>query len=99
MRSSSRAIEILDDGPGVEVDVLERIFDPFVTKKPSENTTGLGLSVCRDIVERLGGLAHRHERARLGDDDACCVAARARAAFVGRGAPHADHRSHNEEVR
>ena len=48
-------IEVEDDGPGVPAELVERIFDPFVTTKDVGAGTGLGLSVCRGIVEGSSG--------------------------------------------
>jgi len=46
-------IEVQDSGTGIAVDKLESIFDPFITSKPEG--LGLGLSICRSIIERHGG--------------------------------------------
>ncbi len=48
-------IEITDNGSGIEESVLHRIFDPFFTTKPSTKGTGLGLYICHNHVESLGG--------------------------------------------
>lgn len=48
-------IEIEDDGPGVPKDLAPRIFDPFVTTKDVGDGTGLGLAVCRGIIEGANG--------------------------------------------
>ena len=56
-------IRISDNGPGIDKDELEKIFDPFYTTKNPGKGTGLGLSVCFTIVESLGGkiLADSHK--------------------------------------
>ncbi|MCB9315433.1 MAG: hypothetical protein H6569_04800 [Lewinellaceae bacterium] len=44
-------ISIRDNGPGIEPEVLKDIFTPFFTTKPTgEGNTGLGLSICYDII-------------------------------------------------
>ena len=54
-RLNSGMVEIVvsDTGPGIAQDVAERLFQPFITTKPSG--LGLGLSICREIVEVHGG--------------------------------------------
>jgi len=48
-------ITVEDDGPGIPEHVMERVFDPFFTTKGPDRGTGLGLSVCKSIVEGFGG--------------------------------------------
>ena len=44
-----------DDGPGIPAEDLERIFQPFVTTKAPGEGTGLGLALCRKLIEAHGG--------------------------------------------
>jgi two-component system sensor histidine kinase/response regulator len=55
MRSSDGLVEVsvADSGPGLPDTVREKLFQPFVTTKPSG--MGVGLSICRGIVEAHGG--------------------------------------------
>jgi signal transduction histidine kinase len=44
-----------DNGPGIPVDVLPKIFDPFFSTKPTGMGSGLGLAVARNILDLHGG--------------------------------------------
>jgi two-component system NtrC family sensor kinase len=46
---------VSDTGPGIPAELLDTIFDPFVTTKPPGAGTGLGLAVSQAIVDGLGG--------------------------------------------
>src|SRR5690606_34434039 len=47
--------EVIDDGPGISAANAERIFDRFFTTNREQGGTGLGLALCRRIVETHGG--------------------------------------------
>lgn len=55
--SGKVVIELEDSGRGIASDVLGRIFDPFVTEASDDPTpgTGLGLTICRRLIESAGG--------------------------------------------
>jgi signal transduction histidine kinase len=54
---SSKLVEITisDNGPGIPMELEEKIFQPFFTTKPTGEGTGLGLSLAYDIVKANGG--------------------------------------------
>jgi two-component system NtrC family sensor kinase len=47
--------QVRDDGSGIDPEVLERIFEPFLTTKESGKGVGLGLAVSHNIIERHHG--------------------------------------------
>ncbi len=48
-------IRIRDNGPGIPEEIVEKIFNPFFTTKPTNQGTGLGLAITSDIVRQHGG--------------------------------------------
>lgn len=48
-------IEVRDTGPGIPENLLPVIFTPFFTTKPSDEGTGLGLFVTRNIIQSMNG--------------------------------------------
>ena len=48
-------ISVKDNGNGIPQKVLDKIFQPFFTTKPTGEGTGLGLSMSYDIVKAHGG--------------------------------------------
>ena len=51
VNEDKRRMVVRDNGPGVPVSRKERIFQPFVTTKPSGMGKGLGLFIARDMAE------------------------------------------------
>lgn len=54
--------DVADDGPGIPPELMDSIFDPMVTSKPTG--TGLGLAIAQDIIDRHGGLIECVSRPR-----------------------------------
>jgi signal transduction histidine kinase len=48
-------ISVCDDGPGVDEDNLQKLFEPFYTTKDPGKGTGLGLAISLRIIKRFGG--------------------------------------------
>jgi signal transduction histidine kinase len=46
-------VAVRDCGPGIDATHLERVFEPFYTTK--SGGTGMGLSICRSIIDAHGG--------------------------------------------
>jgi two-component system NtrC family sensor kinase len=48
-------VEVTDTGPGIPPEIQGKVFEPFFTTKPAGEGTGLGLSLCRNLIEQHGG--------------------------------------------
>jgi signal transduction histidine kinase len=46
-------VAVRDSGPGIDPELIERVFDAFYTTKPGG--VGMGLSICRSIIEAHSG--------------------------------------------
>lgn len=57
VRTGESKVEVLvvDSGSGIAEEIRDRIFDPFFSTKPRGEGTGLGLTLCRQLIEEHGG--------------------------------------------
>jgi two-component system sensor kinase FixL len=62
--SNTVEVTVADTGPGIPPEIVERLFQPFVTTK--KTGMGLGLSICREIVEAHHGRLTNAPRAEGG---------------------------------
>ncbi|WP_338524985.1 ATP-binding protein [Pseudomonas batumici] len=53
VKNNEAVLEVTDQGPGLSADILPQVFTPFFTTK--ENGLGLGLSICRSIIDFHNG--------------------------------------------
>ena len=68
-RGGPFVVTLDDQGPGIPEENLESIFQRFYSQRPSEHfgqNSGLGLSICRQIMETYGGTIEASNR-RAGD--------------------------------
>ncbi|MBX2935527.1 MAG: ATP-binding protein, partial [Ferruginibacter sp.] len=59
-------IKVKDNGTGIPQKVLDKIFQPFFTTKPTGQGTGLGLSLSYDIVKAHGGVIKVESNENIG---------------------------------
>lgn len=57
---SGELIEVVvhDNGPGLSRELVDQVFEPFVTTKEPGKGTGLGLALCARLIEGMGGAIH-----------------------------------------
>ncbi len=63
---NSVEVLIADSGPGVPEEIRESIFEPFFSTKKEGSGTGLGLYICRNIIEEQGGTIKLDESVETG---------------------------------
>jgi C4-dicarboxylate-specific signal transduction histidine kinase len=54
-RGTHVSVDVMDNGPGISPDILNRVFDPFFTTKGAVHGVGLGLFVAEGLVRSAGG--------------------------------------------
>ena len=57
-------VHVIDNGPGIPVEFQSSILNTYFTTKPQG--TGIGLGVCRSLIEALGGQLHVHQHTKNG---------------------------------
>jgi signal transduction histidine kinase len=65
------ALTVRDTGQGIPRENLKKIFEPFFSTKPPGEGTGLGLFVCRSIIEKLGG--KMEVESKIGHGTSFCI--------------------------
>jgi signal transduction histidine kinase len=92
--AESWTVTVSDNGPGIPADSLERVFLPFYRLPRDEHSriegNGLGLSICRELTERLGGSIALDSTPGLGTIVKVCFPA---------GSMVADRNGSSEETR
>ncbi len=59
-------LSIIDNGCGMDKDLMDRVFEPFFTTKKAGKGTGMGLSTCHGIITSLGGKISIESELNLG---------------------------------
>ena len=54
-RSDFIELKVSDTGPGISKEIRDQVFLPFVTTKAANKGTGLGLYLCKNIIEKYNG--------------------------------------------
>jgi PAS domain S-box-containing protein len=61
-------LTVSDTGHGMEHDVMERVFDPYFTTKPTGEGSGMGLSVIHGLIKKYGGVIQVKSQPEKGTD-------------------------------
>jgi signal transduction histidine kinase len=59
-------VVVWDNGPGIPEAIRDQIFKPFFTTKKAGEGTGIGLHICRQVVERAGGTIDFESQEQIG---------------------------------
>ncbi|MEM7021424.1 MAG: ATP-binding protein [Pseudomonadota bacterium] len=55
-------IEVADNGPGIDPQIISEVFEPFLTTRSGQGGLGLGLTIVQDTINRFGGRAQAANR-------------------------------------
>ena len=56
------ALSVQDNGPGIQPEVMPKIFDPYFTTRPTSQCTGLGLCIVHRLLKEVRGAVHVHSK-------------------------------------
>jgi signal transduction histidine kinase/CheY-like chemotaxis protein len=76
-------VDVSDDGPGIAPSHVDRVFEPFFTTKRGGKGMGLGLAICRRLVEHHGGVLAVESRSETGVTFTVALPERREAPTVG----------------
>ena len=88
-------LQVVDDGPGVPADMRKRVFEPFYTTKDVGEGTGLGLSMCHQIVTSHGGTIRMTQSEKGG---ACVVIDLPASSSTTAAQPEKDHATKTDDT-
>jgi signal transduction histidine kinase len=60
------ALSVQDNGPGIDAEVMPKIFEPYFTTQPRSNGTGLGLCIVHRLLKEGRGALHVHTQVGQG---------------------------------
>jgi signal transduction histidine kinase len=66
LRTTGNTITVEDEGAGISPDDLPHVFERFYRGKGSSTGCGLGLSICQELIERMGGSISLTSREGIG---------------------------------
>ena len=55
IESDRLKVEIIDSGSGIPTEIKDKIFEAFFTTKPMGEGSGLGLHICKNIIDKHNG--------------------------------------------
>ena len=93
-------LRVRDTGIGIAPDFRDRVFEPFVQAESSRTSggTGLGLPICRSIVERLGGTISLESESGKGSTFTVSIPDVETAAAEVKTTEHTEHTEHTESM-
>jgi signal transduction histidine kinase len=60
------SLSVQDNGPGIQAEVMPRLFEPYFTTQPKTHGTGLGLCIVKRLLKEARGSLHVHSKVGQG---------------------------------